>query len=88
MAWFVKIEQGIVDKSIFDQYIPAHRAYVRDLISRGHQAKTGYWAQRGGGMLLFQAESMAEAQEIVAQDPLVKNNCVNYQIFQWCIVEE
>lgn len=88
MAWFVKIEQGIVDKSIFDQYIPAHRAYVRDLISRGHQAKTGYWGQRGGGMLLFQAESMVEAQEIVAQDPLIKHNCVNYQIFQWCIVEE
>lgn len=88
MAWFVKIEQGIVDKSIFDQYIPAHRAYVRDLISRGHQAKTGYWGQLGGGMLLFQAESMVEAQEIVAQDPLIKNNCVNYQIFQWCIVEE
>lgn len=88
MAWFVKIEEGIVDKSIFDQYIPAHRAYVRDLISRGHQAKTGYWGQRGGGMLLFQAESMAEAQEIVAQDPLIKHNCVNYQIFQWCIVEE
>lgn len=88
MAWFVKIEEGIVDKSIFDQYIPAHRAYVRDLISQGHQAKTGYWSQRGGGMLLFQAESMAEAQEIVAQDPLIKNNCVNYQIFQWCIVEE
>lgn len=52
MATFVKIEQGKVDKSIFDQYVQAHHTYVRDLIARGHQAKTGYWAVKGGGMMI------------------------------------
>ncbi|MEZ2226569.1 MAG: hypothetical protein ACBR23_19400, partial [Microcoleus sp.] len=28
MPWFVKIEQGIVEKPVFDKYVPAHRAYV------------------------------------------------------------
>lgn len=88
MPWFVKIEQGIVEKSIFDQYVPAHRAYVRDLIAKGHKAKTGYWARRGGGMLLFEAESMDQAREIVSQDPLVVNGCVSYEIYQWCVVED
>jgi len=88
MPWFVKIEQGIVEKSIFDQYVPAHRAYVRELIAKGHKAKTGYWARRGGGMLLFEAESMDQAREIVSQDPLVVNGCVSYEIYQWCLVEE
>jgi len=88
MAWFVKIEKGLVEKAIFDRYVPAHRAYVRDLIAKGHQAKTGYWAEHPGGMLLFQAQSMEEAQEIVAQDPLIKNNCVSYEIYQWCVVEQ
>jgi len=88
MPWFVKIEEGKVEKPIFDQYIPAHKAYVQDLIAKGHKARTGYWAKMGGGMLLFEAASMDEAQAIVAGDPLVKNGCVSYQLYEWKIVVE
>ncbi len=88
MPWFAKIEEGIVEKPIFDQYVPAHIAYVQELIAKGHKAKTGYWAKHQGGMLLFEAKSIEEAQAIVAEDPLVKNACVTYQIYQWCIVAE
>lgn len=88
MPWFVKIEEGIVDRSTFDQHVSAHKAYVRDLIAQGHQARTGYWSCYGGGMLLFQAASMAEAAAIVAQDPLVQNGCVNYKLYEWCVVVE
>jgi uncharacterized protein YciI len=88
MAWFVKIEAGKVEKPIFDQYVPAHKAYVQDLIDKGHKAKTGYWGQRGGGMMLFEAASMEEAKAIVAQDPLVQNDCVSYQLYEWCIALE
>ena len=88
MPWFVKIEKGVVDKSTFDQSVPAHQAYVRVLIAKGHQAKTGYWAERGGGMLLFWAESLAEAEAIVTQDPLVQNGCVKYELHEWKIVVE
>lgn len=88
MPWFVKIEEGRVEKSIFDQYVPAHKAYVQELIIKGHKARTGYWAHRGGGMMLFQATSMDEAQAIVALDPLVQNGCVKYQIYEWRIVVE
>lgn len=87
MPWFVKIEKGIVEKPIFDRYVPAHKAYVKKLIAT-HQAKSGYWGCRGGGMLLFQAESMDEAQAIVSQDPLVQNNCVNYELYEWHVVVE
>ncbi|BAY24177.1 YCII-like protein [Calothrix sp. NIES-2100] len=88
MPTFVKIEAGKVDKPTFDQYIPAHKAYIEDLIAKGHKAKSGYWAEFGGGMMLFEAESMAEAQAIVALDPLVQNGCVNYQLHEWRIVVE
>jgi uncharacterized protein YciI len=88
MPLFVKIEEGKVEKPIFDQYVPAHKAYVRELIAKGHKAKTGYWGQRGGGMMLFEAASMDEAKAIVAQDPLVYNGCVNYKLYEWKIVEE
>ncbi len=86
MPIFVKIEQGKVDKSTFDQYIPAHKAYVRDLIAKGHKARTGYWAEAPGGMLLFEAASREQAEAIVASDPLVQHNCVDYQLYEWRIV--
>ena len=88
MPWFVKIEAGLVDKPTFDQFLPAHTAYVKSLMDKGHKAKTGYWAQRGGGMMLFEAASMDEAQAIVAADPLVVNGCVSYQLYEWKIVVE
>lgn len=88
MATFVKIETGIVDKSIFDQHVLAHKAYVEQLIAQGHKAKTGYWGEFGGGMLIFEANSLSEAKDIVAQDPLIINNCVKYELHEWCIVVE
>ncbi len=88
MPWFVKIEKGVVEKPIFDQFVVAHKAYVKDLIAQGHRAKTGYWAERGGGMLLFEAATLDEAKAIVAQDPLVQNGCVTYELHEWTIVVE
>ena len=86
MAWFVKIEKGIVSKEIFDLYVKDHIAYVNQLIANGHEAKTGYWAELGGGMLVFKANSRDEAESIVINDPLVKNGCVEYELHQWRIV--
>lgn len=88
MPWFVKIERGIVEKSIFDLHVSAHKAFVRDLIDRGHEAKTGYWAERGGGMLIFKAESLEEARSIVSRDPLIENGCVEYELHEWRVVVE
>ena len=88
MPIFAKIETGIVNKPIFDRYVAAHKAYVRELIERGHRARSGYWAELGGGMLIFEAESLSQAKEIVEQDPLIINQCVNYELHEWCIVVE
>ena len=86
MPTFVKIEKGIVDKTTFDKYVSEHKNYVRQLIAQGHDAKSGYWAEFGGGMLIFNADSLQEAKDIIAQDPLVANNCVTYELHEWCIV--
>lgn len=86
MAWFVKIEKGIVSKEIFDRYVEDHIAYVNQLIADGHQAKTGYWAELGGGLMIFQAETRDIAESIVLNDPLVKNHCVEYELHQWQVV--
>ena len=86
--WFVKIERGIVDKPKFDQFVAAHVDYVNSLIENGHRARSGYWQARGGGMLIFQADSMTTAKSIIEADPLIANNCVEYELHEWCIVAE
>jgi uncharacterized protein YciI len=83
MPWFVKIERGIVDKAVFDPFVPAHKAYIQDLNTKGHRATTGYWRDARGGMLLFHAASWAEAQQLVEQDPLIANHCVEYELHEW-----
>lgn len=88
MPWFVKLERGIVNKAVFDRFVPDHVAYVKDLIAKGHAAKTGYWAEFGGGMLLFRADSMEAARAIVAADPLIKHHCVEYELHEWRVVVE
>ncbi|MDR9403701.1 MAG: YciI family protein [Halothece sp. Uz-M2-17] len=88
MPLFVKIEKGIVEKPIFDQYVPAHIDYVKQLVTQGYKARSGYWGDFGGGMLLFEAETLKEAQRIVEDDPLVKNGCVTYELHEWCVVVE
>ncbi|WP_373479360.1 YciI family protein [Geminocystis sp.] len=86
MTWFVKIEKGIVSKAKFDLYVDDHIEYVNQLIIDGHEAKSGYWAELGGGMMIFKANSRHEAEFIVTNDPLVKNGCVEYELHQWRIV--
>jgi len=88
MPWFVKIERGIIQKAEFDKYVPDHVAYVKALIAQGAQARTGYWKERGGGMLMFQADSLDEAAAIVQADPLIQHGCVEYELHEWCIVVE
>jgi uncharacterized protein YciI len=86
MPLFVKIERGIVPKAEFDRHVPGHLEYVRALNADGHEARSGYWAERGGGMMLFEAASLEEARRIVAADPLVRGGCVEYELHEWTIV--
>ena len=93
MPWFVKLEQGIVDKPRFDAVVPAHLAWLETLSQAGHQPSSGYWADRrglngqgAGGMLLFQARDMAEAEALVSGDPLIHEGCVSWTLHEWRLV--
>jgi uncharacterized protein YciI len=86
MPWFVKIEKGTVPKRDFDAHVDAHKEYVRGLIGEGREAKTGYWAEKGGGMMIFKAASLEEARAVVEADPLVRQGVVIYELHEWKVV--
>lgn len=91
--WFVKLEEGVVEKAIFDAVVPEHLAWLRALEAAGHHPMSGYWGDRqglngqgAGGMLLFQASSLAEAEALVRQDPLIRQGCVRWTLHEWRLV--
>lgn len=86
MPLFVKIEKGLVPKRVFDGHVEAHKRYVESLIAEGRGARSGYWAEKGGGMMLFSAASLEEARAVVAADPLVKAGLVSYELHEWTVV--
>lgn len=91
MRWFVKLEEGTVDRRHFDQHLQAHLAWVLELKVRGHCPSTGYWQEckgqpGAGGMLLFQAGSWEEAEAIVRSDPLIQAGSVSWILHEWHVV--
>jgi uncharacterized protein YciI len=93
LPWFVKLEEGIVDKAAFDAVVPEHLAWLRTLEAAGHEPSSGYWGDRkglngqgAGGMLLFQAASMEEAEAVVQGDPLIQHGCVRWTLHEWRLV--
>jgi uncharacterized protein YciI len=88
MPWYVKLEEGLVDKHRFDAVVPDHRRWLAQLERDGHQPRSGYWADRvgqpgAGGMLLFHAADWAEAEALVLRDPLVRAGCVRWWLHEW-----
>jgi uncharacterized protein YciI len=86
MPLFVKIEKGVVPKRVFDGHVSAHKKFVLELVAEGRRARSGYWAEMGGGMMIFEAASLEEARRIVARDPLIKEGLVTYELHEWKVV--
>lgn len=48
---------------------PAHRAYLAELAARGKLAASGPLTDFTGALFIYEADSLAEAQQIAADDP-------------------
>ena len=68
--------------------LEAHRAWVRQLRERGVVISSGYLVDGegrpgGGGLLLLEAASYAEAEALVWLDPMVCSGGVDWRLEQW-----
>ena len=48
---------------------PAHREYLASLLERGKLAASGPFVDDTGALIIYEAESEAEARELIAGDP-------------------
>lgn len=77
----------VVDRAIYEPYLPAHMDYLQELKVRGALLLSGPFADRTGGLVLIEAASRDEAEAIAQADPLVANHVDTYELREWLITE-
>jgi uncharacterized protein YciI len=88
MPWFVKQETFLRPYAAMQPHVEAHRRWVEELRCTGVVISSGYLVDGegrpgGGGLLLLQAPSYAEAEALVHSDPMVCSGGVEWRLQEW-----
>ena len=88
MPWFVKQETFLRPYIEMKPHLEAHRLWVEQLRQDGVVISSGYLVDGeerpgGGGLLLLEAPSYAEAEALVQRDPMVRSGGVDWRLQQW-----
>jgi len=85
MHYFVYWLQIVAERSIYERYLPAHMAYLRDLDAADVLVLSGPFTDRTGGMIIIRAETLDDARAVVEADPLVASGVDRYELREWRI---
>jgi uncharacterized protein YciI len=88
MPWFVKQETFLRPYAAMKPHLEAHHRWVEELRRTGVVISSGYLVDGegrpgGGGLLLLEAPTYAEAEELVRGDPMVRSGGVEWRLQQW-----
>ena len=93
MPWFVKHETFTAETMALPieqrrLHLEAHRAWGEKESAAGRRIRSGFLVdgqQRpgGGGLLIFEAASYAEALAWVQQDPMIQAALVSWTLQEW-----
>ena len=88
VPWFVKQETFLRPYPEMKPHLEAHRLWVEQLRQEGVVISSGYLVDGagqpgGGGLLLLEAPSYAEAEALVYCDPMVISGGVDWRLQQW-----
>jgi uncharacterized protein YciI len=93
VPWFFKHETFTAETADLPMaqrrpHLEAHRAWVEQESAAGRRIRSGFLVDEqrrpgGGGLLIFEAASYAEALEWVQQDPMIKADLVRWTLQEW-----
>ena len=92
MPIFVKTEiikkEYLIKKDIRKKVINEHIQWIKNLRRKGINIKSGFlvdeFKQSGaGGLLILEIGTYKEALEIIKNDPMIKNNIVEWKLNEW-----
>ena len=92
MPYFVKTEtikrHYLSEIGFKSKTINEHKIWVKNLIDQGFNIKSGFLVDKdqvpgAGGFLMIECDSFEEAEKIIQDDPMIKNNMVNWKLNEW-----
>ena len=92
MPIFIKTEvikkEYLIQKDIKEKVIKEHIEWMGNLKRKGINIKSGFLVdelkQPGeGGLLILDVKTYQDALEIIKNDPMIKNNIVEWKLNEW-----
>jgi len=68
------------------EYRPQHLAYLDKMREEGRIFANGKFADGTGGLVIYKAESLEEAQKLAENDPFIIHQARTYELHEWDIV--
>ena len=84
---FAAIAVYTQDASTIANARPAHRKYLTRLIQQGRLVISGPFSDDSGALLVYEAETSAQVEKLVADDPFATQGVfVSWEIRPWNVV--
>jgi uncharacterized protein len=84
---FAAIAVYTPDASTIAKARPAHREYLAGLIQQGRLVISGPFSDDSGAVLVYEAETSAQVEKLVAEDPFATGGVfVSWEIRPWNVV--
>ena len=92
MPIFIKTElikkEYLLQKDIRKKVINEHIQWIENLKRKGINIKSGFLVNElkqpgDGGLLILDIETYQDALEIIKEDPMIKNNIVEWKLNEW-----
>lgn len=75
------------DKDRIAEVRPTHREYLKSLLDSGRLHESGPFTDDSGALIIYNAETEAEAKEMLANDPFSTNGViVDATVKEWKVV--
>tara|TARA_B100000965_G_C19019690_1_gene510396 strand:- start:34 stop:360 length:327 start_codon:yes stop_codon:yes gene_type:complete len=73
-------------------FLLMHKEWVIKISQSGTYIHSGYLINEkkmpgGGGLLIFEAKDYLTAQKIIENDPMIKNELVNWDLQEWITID-
>ena len=97
MPIFIKTEiikkEYLIQKDIRKKVINEHIQWIENLKRKGINIKSGVLVNKlkqpgDGGLLILDVETYQDALEIIKNDPMIKNNIVEWKLNEWIDINE
>jgi uncharacterized protein YciI len=73
----------IVDQELNAKIRPAHLEYLNQLFLEEKVVMAGPFTDKQGGMVIYKADTMEEAEQLAKADPVVAQGARTLQLREW-----